>query len=85
MKTFTKEQLESAKNALVQLSEEESESSSSTKMLEILKPELMKARKAGKSYKEIAAVLKEADIDVSRTLISNTINKTTKTKMKKSA
>ena len=66
---YTKHQIETARESLKALAEKENVKMTKSKFIETLKTEIMAARESGKSWKEIAASLKEAGVDVSFSLI----------------
>ncbi len=61
--------LERAKEKVLSLTSLESDDSK-TKLVRQMKMEIRKARKAGRSWKEIAAAMAEAGVQVSRTILA---------------
>ena len=61
--------LERAKEKVLSLTSIESDDSK-TKIVRQMKVEIRKARKAGRSWKEIAAAMAEAGVQVSRTILA---------------
>ncbi len=68
-KTLGAEHISTAKEKLLALSSTV-KAQSATKTIQALKTEIRTARRAGRSWKEIAQVLKEAGVEVSQTLLA---------------
>ena len=66
--SYTKENLAAAQEALKKLAASEGEITK-TKLIEILKPEILEARAAGKSFKQIEETLRNANIFIPRQML----------------
>ena len=74
--------LERAKERVLSLTSIESDDSK-TKIVRQMKVEIRKARKAGRSWKEIAAAMAEAGVQVSRTILATECSAKVRSKKEK--
>lgn len=74
--------LERAKEKVLSLTSIESDNSK-TKIVRQMKVEIRKARKAGRSWKEIAAAMAEAGVQVSRTILATECSTKVRSKKEK--
>ena len=74
--------LERAKEKVLSLTSVESDNSK-TKIVRQMKVEIRKARKAGRSWKEIAAAMAEAGVQVSRTILATECSTKVRSKKEK--
>lgn len=74
--------LERAKEKVLSLTSIESDDSK-TKIVRQMKVEIRKARKAGRSWKEIAAAMAEAGVQVSRTILATECSTKVRSKKEK--